>query len=95
MEMIDSSSWTYCKACCRVTALPAMGALNLKQKVNMKTKALTYSVIAAGIAAAMWMLKGVTFNVELDVLAGWATAGVLLAMAPLTYRSSYKNLAVR
>lgn len=61
----------------------------------MKTIALTYAVIAVGLAAAMWMLRGVAFNVELDVVAGWATAGVLLAMAPLTYRSSYKNLALR
>lgn len=61
----------------------------------MKTKALTYTVIALGLAAAMWMLKGVTFAVEVDALFGWVTAGVLLAMVPLTYRGSDKSLAVR
>lgn len=61
----------------------------------MKTKAITYSVIAAGVALTMWMLSGVTFNVEVDVIAGWATAGVLLAMTPLAYRFGSKDLAVR
>jgi xanthine/uracil permease len=58
----------------------------------MKTKALTYTLIASGIAAVAWLLFSARVNVDVGTVLGWSTAAVLLAMVPMDYRLTWKRL---
>lgn len=62
----------------------------------MKTEALNTTLIAVATVAAVWLLAGVRFDVtNVDTYIGWASAGALIAMVPMAYRSAWKRLAGR
>lgn len=61
----------------------------------MKSEVLSYVIIAIIMTAVMGLGLGLTLNIEVDTVLGWATAGVLLAMAPIEYRNLFKSGAGR
>ena len=66
---------------------------NTKEKNNMKTEALTTTLIVVGIAAAVLLLAGLRIDLtKIDTLFAWASAGALIAMAPVSYRGTWKRI---
>ena len=62
----------------------------------MKSEALTYALLAVGLAALTVLLLSLPVNVaDVDMLLGWSTIAVLLAMAPLDYRNAWKRITGR
>jgi hypothetical protein len=61
----------------------------------MKTKVITYTLPAVGLAAAAWMLSGIRADVDVGSLLGWSTIAVLVAMAPFDYRLAWKRIVGR
>jgi len=62
-------------------------------KYTMKTEALTTTLIVVGIAAAIVLLAGMRLDLtKVDTLFAWASAGALIAMAPVSYRSTWKRV---
>ncbi|MBI5382902.1 MAG: hypothetical protein HZA31_13470 [Opitutae bacterium] len=61
----------------------------------MKTEALTYTLVTVGLAAVMALFLGMRADIEVGTVLGWATAGVLFAMAPLDYRLAWKRITGR
>lgn len=62
----------------------------------MKTEALTNTLIAVAIVAAVWLVAGLKVDfTKIDRVIGFTTAGALIAMAPMAYRSAWKNLFSR
>lgn len=58
----------------------------------MKTNALTATLITIGAAAVMVLLVGVRIDFsKIDTAFGWASAGALIAMLPLSYRGGRKT----
>lgn len=58
----------------------------------MKTEALTTTLVAVGVAAAVILLAGMRFDLtKVDTLVAWIAAGALIAMAPISYRSAWKR----
>ncbi len=59
----------------------------------MKNEALTITLIVVGIAATFLLLAGLRFDLtKVDTLFAWASAGALIAMAPVSYRSTWKRV---
>lgn len=62
----------------------------------MKNEALTNTLIAVAIVAAVWLVAGLKVDLtNINRVIGFTTAGALLAMAPMAYRASWKNLLGR
>jgi len=62
----------------------------------MKNEALTNTLIAVAIVAAVWLVAGLKVDfTKVDRVIGFTTAAALIAMAPMAYRSSWKNLLHR
>lgn len=62
---------------------------------NMKSETLTYAIAAAILATVIGLVLGSAVNVDAGAVLGWATAGVLLAMAPMNYRKFFKSMIGR
>ena len=58
----------------------------------MKTEAISYAIITVVVAGALGLLVSLSVNGEATGLVGWATAGVLLAMAATGSRRFGKSL---
>lgn len=58
----------------------------------MKSETLTYAIAAAVFAAVMGLVIGAASFVDAGAVIGWATAGVLLAMAPVEYRKFFRGI---
>ena len=62
----------------------------------MKTEALTTTLIVVGLAAAVLLLAGLRFDLaKVDTLVAWASAGAIIAMAPVSYRNTWKRVTGR
>ncbi len=58
----------------------------------MKTERLSYALIVGAVASAAVLLSGVRSNVGLDTVIGHGAVLVLVAVAALEYRISWKSL---
>jgi hypothetical protein len=53
------------------------------------------SVLAGAIAATVTIFLGLSFPISIDILIGYATVGMLVALGTLEYTSSRKRLQVK
>lgn len=59
----------------------------------MKTEALNYAIAAAVFAVGLKLVMGIHADVDVGSILGWATVGVLLAMALMDYRRLSKRIS--